>query len=64
MSALEEEIQQNTEAARMPFMQHPDESYRAGSALCAAALEVIPLSVRGYWQKPITARPCVNAFIC
>ncbi|MDQ3506602.1 MAG: histidine kinase [Actinomycetota bacterium] len=40
-SSLEEEIHQNTEAARMPFMEHPDESFRAGSALCAAAMEVV-----------------------
>lgn len=41
MSALEEEIRQNAEAARTPLIQHPDESFRAGVALCAAALEVV-----------------------
>ncbi len=41
MSALEEEIRQNAEAAHTPLIQHPDESFRAGVALCAAALAVI-----------------------
>lgn len=39
--ALEEEIFQNMEAARSPLIQHPDESFRAGVALCEASLEVI-----------------------
>jgi signal transduction histidine kinase len=41
MSALEEEIQQNSDAARAPFIQQPDESFRAGVALCEAAMEVV-----------------------
>lgn len=52
MSALEEEIHQNTEAARTPFMQHPDESLRAGSALCAAALEMVLEKADLSEQKP------------
>jgi signal transduction histidine kinase len=35
---VEEEVYQNIAAAREPLNPHPDESFRAGMALCAAAL--------------------------
>lgn len=38
---IEEEIRQNVEAAKEPLVQHPDESFRAGVALCKAALETV-----------------------
>jgi signal transduction histidine kinase len=41
VSGLEAEMLQNSEAARMPLIQHPDESFRAGAALCAVALETL-----------------------
>ena len=39
--AVEEEIYRNIEASEEPFNPHPDESFRAGVALCKAAVGVV-----------------------
>ena len=39
--AVEEEIYRNIEAAEEPLNPHPDESFRAGVALCKAAVTVV-----------------------
>ena len=39
--AVEEEIYRNIEAAEEPLNPHPDESFRAGVALCKAAVSVV-----------------------
>lgn len=47
-----EEVQQNTEAAGDPLIQHPDESYRAGMELCKAALEVLAQRLESSGRPP------------
>lgn len=42
---VEEEVYQNIAAAREPLNPHPDESFRAGMALCAAALTAVGSSL-------------------
>ncbi len=39
--AVEEEIYRNIEASKEPLNPHPDESFRAGVALCKAAISVV-----------------------
>ncbi len=39
--AVEEEIYRNIEAAEEPLNPHPDESFRAGVALCKAAVTIV-----------------------
>jgi signal transduction histidine kinase len=38
---VEEEVYRNIEAAREPLNPHPDEAFRAGIALCTAALAAV-----------------------